>query len=486
MMHANIASLRTQMQIKHLTADSRQVQAGSLFFAYKGEAADGRAYIPQAIANGASAVIWEQSGFAWNADWDVPNQPVLDLKQEVGAIASEFYGLPSQSLWMIGVTGTNGKTTCTHWLAQAFAVLNRQSAVIGTLGNGLVGKLSTAINTTPDAIILHRLLAEFLAQKTEIVAMEVSSHGLDQGRVNGVNFDVAVFTNLTRDHLDYHGDMQAYGEAKKKLFTWNGLRVAVLNRDDAFGKQLATELSAQGKKVMTYGLNQDFIGTNDISVKSMQLSDVGMTLEVITPKGDATIHASVIGEFNAYNLLAVLAALLASDVALGDAVKALSLIQPVAGRMEQYGGGKYPLIVVDYAHTPDALEKVLKVLRSQMSPTSELICVFGCGGDRDQGKRPLMGKVATGLASRVIVTSDNPRNEPPARIISAILAGADDNATSIESRAAAIKYAIHQAKKGDVVLIAGKGHENYQEIAGVKHPFSDMQLAQEALQEIAA
>ena len=486
MMHANVASLKAQTKIKHLTADSRQVQAGSLFVAYKGDAADGRTYIPQAIANGASAVIWEQDGFAWNADWDLPNQAILGLKKEVGVIANEFYDAPSQSLWMIGVTGTNGKTTCTHWMAQAFAALNHQSAVIGTLGNGLVGKLSTTTNTTPDAIILHGLLAEFLAQKTEIVAMEVSSHGLDQGRVNGVNFDVAVFTNLTRDHLDYHGDMQAYADAKKKLFTWDGLKVAVLNRDDAFGKQLAKELSDQGKAVMTYGLNQDFAGANDIAVKSMQLSEVGMTLEVLTPEGEATIRASVIGEFNAYNLLAVLATLLVSDIALTDAVKALSAIRPVAGRMQQYGGGKYPLIVVDYAHTPDALEQVLKSLRAQLSPSSELICVFGCGGDRDQGKRPLMGKVAADLANRVIVTSDNPRNEPAASIVKAVLAGAGNNATSIESRAEAIKYAIHQAKKGDVVLIAGKGHEDYQEIAGVKYPFSDMQLAKETLQEIAA
>ena len=486
MMQANLTSLKAQAKITHLTADSRQVQAGSLFVAYKGDAVDGRAYIPQAIANGASAVIWEQEGFAWNADWHLPHQAVLNLKQEAGAIASQFYGEPSKNLWMIGVTGTNGKTTCTHWLAQAFTSLHRQSAVVGTLGNGLVGQLSTTNNTTPDAIILHGLLAEFLAKKTAVVAMEVSSHGLDQGRVNGVNFDIAVFTNLTRDHLDYHGDMQAYGNAKKKLFAWNGLKMAVINRDDAFGANLAAELSAQGKPVMTYGLNKDFAGANDIAVKNMQLSDDGITLEVLTPQGEATISAHVIGEFNAYNLLAVLATLLASDVALAEAVKAVSTIKPVAGRMQQYGGGQHPLIVVDYAHTPDALEQVLKSLRAQLTPSSELVCVFGCGGDRDQGKRSLMGKVAAGLASRVIVTSDNPRNEPPESIIQAVMAGAGNHATSIESRAEAIKYAIHHAKKGDVVLIAGKGHEDYQEIAGVKYPFSDMQVAQETLQEMAA
>jgi len=387
---------------------------------------------------------------------------------------------------MVGVTGTNGKTTCSHWLAQAFNALGRQSAVVGTLGNGLLNDLSKTSNTTPDSIVLHGLLADYLAQKVNVVAMEVSSHGLDQGRVNGVAFDIAVFTNLTRDHLDYHGDMQAYGDAKKKLFAWNGLKTAVLNRDDAFGADLAAKLAAQGKSVMTYGLNKDFLGKNDIAVNSMQLNDTGMRLDVTTPKGAATICANVIGQFNAYNLIAVLATLLASDIALVDAVKAISTIKPVAGRMQQCGGGNQPLIVVDYAHTPDALEQVLKSLSAQLAPNSQLICVFGCGGDRDKGKRPLMGKVSSSLASRVIVTSDNPRGESATSIIQAVMAGANQRMESIENRADAIKQAIKTAKKGDVVLIAGKGHEDYQEIAGVKYPFNDMQVAQEALREMAA
>ena len=485
-MQANLNSLKAQVNIGHMTADSRQVQAGSLFVAYKGDVTDGRAYISQAITSGASAVMWEKEGFAWNDDWKVPNQSVAGLKQSVGMLASEFYGKPSEQLWMVGVTGTNGKTTCSHWLAQAFNALGQQSAVVGTLGNGLLSSLSKTSNTTPDAIVLHGLLADYLAQKAKVVAMEVSSHGLDQGRVNGVAFDIAVFTNLTRDHLDYHGDMQAYGEAKKKLFAWDGLKTAVVNRDDAFGSKLAAELTVQGKPVMTYGLNKNFAGENDIAVKSMQLTDEGMRLDVTTPKGEATISANVIGQFNAYNLLAVLATLLASDVALADAVQALSNIKPVAGRMQQCGGGIHPLIVVDYAHTPDALEQVLKSLRAQLSPNAALICVFGCGGDRDQGKRSLMGKAASSLASCVIVTSDNPRSESPASIIQAVIAGAGLQAKSVENRAEAIKQAIKTAKKGDVVLIAGKGHEDYQEIAGVKYPFSDMQVAQEALQEISA
>jgi len=485
-MRANLASLKSQVNIAHMTADSRRVQTGSLFVAYKGDANDGRAYIAQAIASGASAVMWEQEGFTWNADWKVPNQPIRGLRQAVGDVASEFYGKPSDQLWMVGVTGTNGKTTCSHWLAQAFNALGRQSAVVGTLGNGLLNDLSKTSNTTPDSIVLHGLLADYLAQKVNVVAMEVSSHGLDQGRVNGVAFDIAVFTNLTRDHLDYHGDMQAYGDAKKKLFAWNGLKTAVLNRDDAFGADLAAKLAAQGKSVMTYGLNKDFLGKNDIAVNSMQLNDAGMRLDVTTPKGAATVCANVIGQFNAYNLIAVLATLLASDIALVDAVKAISTIKPVAGRMQQCGGGNQPLIVVDYAHTPDALEQVLKSLSAQLAPNSQLICVFGCGGDRDKGKRPLMGKVSSSLASRVIVTSDNPRGESATSIIQAVMAGANQRMESIENRADAIKQAIKTAKKGDVVLIAGKGHEDYQEIAGVKYPFNDMQVAQEALREMAA
>lgn len=485
-MRANLASLKSQVNIAHMTADSRRVQTGSLFVAYKGDANDGRAYIAQAIASGASAVMWEQEGFTWNADWKVPNQPIRGLRQAVGDVASEFYGKPSDQLWMVGVTGTNGKTTCSHWLAQAFNALGRQSAVVGTLGNGLLNDLSKTSNTTPDSIVLHGLLADYLAQKVNVVAMEVSSHGLDQGRVNGVAFDIAVFTNLTRDHLDYHGDMQAYGDAKAKLFAWNGLKTAVLNRDDAFGADLAAKLAAQGKSVMTYGLNKDFLGKNDIAVNSMQLNDTGMRLDVTTPKGAATICANVIGQFNAYNLIAVLATLLVSDIALVDAVKAISTIKPVAGRMQQCGGGNQPLIVVDYAHTPDALEQVLKSLSEQLAQDSQLICVFGCGGDRDKGKRPLMGKVSSSLASRVIVTSDNPRDESAASIIQAVMAGANQRMESIENRADAIKQAIKTAKKGDVVLIAGKGHEDYQEIAGVKYPFNDMQVAQEALREMAA
>ncbi len=469
----------------HMTADSRLVKAGSVFVAYKGEATDGREFIPQAIKNGAASVIWEQANFAWHDDWQVPNQAIVNLKQQIGQIASEFYGQPSQHLWMIGVTGTNGKTTCTHWLGQAFSFLNKKTALIGTLGNGILGTaLSETRNTTPDSILLHQMLADYLEQKASVVAMEVSSHGLDQGRVNGVAFDIAVFTNLSRDHLDYHGDMQAYATAKKKLFAWYGLKAAVVNRDDATGVEIANELKAQGKPVLTYGLEKTIANDTDISVKSLELTEQEMHLEVQTPFGDAVIKAGVVGRFNAYNLLAVFATLLASDVSLADAVKAVSTVKPVPGRMQQYGGAQKPLVVVDYAHTPDALEQVLKSLRAQTK--GQLICVFGCGGDRDSGKRPLMGEVASRLADKVIVTSDNPRGELPAAIIKDVMSGTKQNAISIENRAEAIGHAVKNAQVGDVVLLAGKGHESYQEIAGVKYPFSDIEMAQQFLKEHAA
>ena len=475
--------LTSGLPLTKLTADSRQVSAGSVFVAYAGEAKDGRDYIEQAVKQGASVVLWEQQNFAWDPSLKVANQGVANLKHKIGEIASEFYGLPSEKLWVIGVTGTNGKTTCSHWLAQAFSQLNQKVAVVGTLGNGILDAnmpLSATLNTTPDPILLHEMLAAYVQQEANVVAMEVSSHGLDQGRLNGVQFDVAVFTNLTRDHLDYHGDMATYAAAKKKLFDWKDLKHVVLNIDDAFGAQLAEELRVKNKAVMTYGLSSNA----DVYAEHLSMTERGITMQVNTPFGLTHLTAEVLGEFNAYNLLAVLTTLLVSDVSLQDAVDAVSKVKPVAGRMQQYGGGKMPLVVIDYAHTPDALAQVLKSLRPQTK--GELTCVFGCGGDRDQGKRPLMAKVSSDLADHVVITSDNPRNESPALIIEAVVSGAGSNAKVIEDRAQAIVLSIKQARAGDVVLVAGKGHENYQEIAGVKYPFSDADVVKSALEEMAA
>ena len=468
--------MNSGIQFEGLTADSRRVKGGMLFLAYPGEHADGRQFIAQAIEQGASAIAWEGDGFAWNPAWQVPNFAISGLREQAGAIASEFYNQPSKALWMIGVTGTNGKTSCSHWLAQVLTQLGHKTAVVGTLGNGFVGSLTEAVNTTPDPILLHGMLADLLIEGGAGVAMDVSSHGLQHGRVNGVHFDVAVFTNLTRDHLDYHGDMATYGAAKRKLFEWNDLGCSVLNTDDLLGAEIAIDLKKQGKRVLTYGFE-----LGDVRGSALQLTEAGLKMNVDTPLGCAKVQAGLLGRFNAYNLLAVLAALLASNVKLTEAVQMLETLEPVAGRMQRLGGNHLPLVVIDYAHTPDALEKVLIALREQTK--GNLICVFGCGGNRDRGKRVLMGEVVNSLADLSIVTSDNPRNEEPMEIISAIIANMSGEYQVLEDRAQAIVQAIKLAKAGDVVLIAGKGHEDYQEIKGVKYPFSDKAVAQEALQK---
>lgn len=464
--------------ITAITSDSRKVASGSLFLAYPGEHTDGRQFIAQAVAQGAAAVLWEKPGFEWNPQWQVPNLPVENLRTQAGYIADEFYQHPSQNLWVIGVTGTNGKTSCSHWMAQALSQLGRKTAIVGTLGNGFPGALSAAINTTPDPIQLHGMLADYRRQSAAAIAMEVSSHGLEQGRVNGVHFDVAVFTNLSRDHLDYHGDMESYGAAKKKLFAWNGISCAVINIDEDFGRDIAADLKKQGKRVLTYGLESGDVRGSDLRFEGQTL-----TMRVNTPFGGSLLHANVAGRFNAYNLLAVLASLLVSDIALEQAVNALGRITPVAGRMQQLGGGAQPLAVIDYAHTPDALEKVLAALREQAAtnPGARLLCVFGCGGGRDPGKRPLMGEIAARLADVAIVTSDNPRNENPSDIIAAVTSGMRGDYLVEPDRAAAIALAIKQARPGDIVLVAGKGHEDYQEIAGVKHVFSDYETVKQVL-----
>lgn len=462
---------------QRLVSDSRQVRPGDAFVAYRGEGSDGRGFIAQALAAGASAVLWEREGFDWPEAWHVPNLGVPHLREQVGPIASDFFGEPCEKLWMIGVTGTNGKTSCSHWLAQTMSTLGRKTAVIGTLGNGFPGAMADAVNTTPDPILLHGMLADYLKCSAQAVAMEVSSHGLAQGRVNGMKFDVAVLTNLSRDHLDYHGDMQAYATAKQSLFVCPELKCAVLNLDDVFGAQLVAQLADRGMRVITYGFAKaDVCGSN------MQLGAEGVTLDVTAAGEVARLSAHVLGRFNAYNLLAALSVLLASEITLQDAVAALAQVQPVAGRMQRMGGGELPLVVVDYAHTPDALEKVLASLREQSH--GRLICVFGCGGNRDQGKRPLMGKAVASMADFAVVTSDNPRYENARTIIEDIVAGMAGDYHIEEDRAAAIDLALRQAEKGDVVLIAGKGHETYQEIGNQKLPFNDTEVAARVLADM--
>jgi UDP-N-acetylmuramoyl-L-alanyl-D-glutamate--2,6-diaminopimelate ligase len=483
---------------EHLAVDSRTVKPGDTFLAYPGEKADGRKFIPQAIERGARAVVWERDGFAWDPQWKTPNLPVSDLKSRAGFIADYLYDHPSQKLWLIGVTGTNGKTSCSHWIVQAMAALDRKAAVIGTLGAGFPGEMEFSANTTPDSVLLQAKIANFLRRGAECVAMEVSSHGIVQGRINGATFAVAMLTNLSRDHLDYHGNMEVYAAAKARLFHWSGLKYAVLNLDDVFGMQLLHDLEGTGIGMIGYGFTDTAIAPPNprsfrrVWGRNLRASMAGLEFDIEFEAECLKFKTEVLGSFNASNLLGVLATLLASGIAFPEAVRALQKVQPVAGRMQQIGGeGDEPLIVVDYAHTPDALEKVLTTLREAVDAgfpggkpetgSGRLVCVFGCGGERDQGKRPLMGEVATRLADEAIITSDNPRSEDPDSIIRDIAVGAAANHRIEKDRTGAIHRAIQGAHKGDVILIAGKGHETWQEAGGKKFPFSDAEVARRAL-----
>jgi len=494
------------VRIANLVTDSRAVTPGDTFLAYRGEKSDGRKFIPQAIAAGANAVLWDRRGFAWNSAWRLPNLPVARLRAKAGIIADHVYGHPSQKLWLIGITGTNGKTSCSHWLAQAMTALGRKTAIIGTLGIGFPGELGLTANTTPDAVLLQHKLADFLRLGARAAAMEVSSHGIVQERINGTTFAVALLTNLSRDHLDYHGSMEAYAAAKARLFHWPGLKYAILNLDDPFGDSVAQRIEGAGIEIIGYGFTALPARTSHSGTphsgnfrvmrgRNLKSSFQGMTFSIEFESEHFEFKTGVIGRFNASNLLGVLATLVASGVRLADAIQAVQELRPVAGRMEQIGGGDLPLIMVDYAHTPDALEKVLTTAREILHSGSnaaepragpekrsaELICVFGCGGERDHGKRPLMGAVATRLADEVIITSDNPRGENRSTIIGEIAEGAGPNHHIEEDRAAAIFRAIQGAGKNDVIVIAGKGHEAYQEIDGQKLPFSDRDVARRAL-----
>jgi UDP-N-acetylmuramoyl-L-alanyl-D-glutamate--2,6-diaminopimelate ligase len=462
--------------IEALASDSRRCAPGVAFFAYPGEAADGRAHIADAIGRGAAAVLWEEADFGWRDEWRVPNIAVPGLKQRAGNIAHEFYGRPSESLWVCGVTGTNGKTSCSQWIAAALGAHGAKTGVIGTLGAGFPGALTEVVNTTPDALETHRILRAFRLQGAKGVAMEVSSHGLVQGRVNGVAFDCALFTNLSHDHLDYHGSMQAYAEAKVKLFDTPGLAAAVINLDDIVGVRLAQRLEGRDIRLIGYSLSGARDGVEFLCATRVAAGQ----MDIESSWGRTTAKVNQLGRFNMANALGVLGCLLAYGLDLKEAASLLSNLPPVPGRMEQVGD--QPLVVVDYAHTPDALEKVLQALRPIAAQRGgKLVAVFGAGGERDAAKRPVMGAVVARLTDRAVVTSDNPRSEDPAKIIEAICRGISATPEVEPDRARAIELAIAQASPEDVILIAGKGHENYQEIKAKRYPFSDVAVARVAL-----
>ncbi len=458
--------------------DSRQVVPGDLFVAYRGALADGRRYIGDAIARGAVAVLWEAGDdFVWNPEWRVANFSACGLRPLCGPLAHVVFGQPSERLSLIAVTGTNGKTTISQWLGRAHP---RRCAIIGTLGAGFIDALQETGFTTPEATTLTRYLRRFADDEAQACALETSSIGIEEGRMDGARVDVAIFTNLTRDHLDYHGTMEAYAEAKARLFRWPRLRLAVINLDDPFGAELAARTTAS--KVLCY-TQRDCPDERPGVIRAEAIEETlsGMRFRLCTPNGRAMVETGLLGRYNISNLLAVAAVLVDAGLTPAETAERLAGLMPPPGRLEKVGGHNEPVIAVDYAHTPDALENALKALRGLADTRGAgLTVIFGCGGDRDRGKRPLMGEIAVRLADRVVLTSDNPRSEQPEAILDEIRRGAPD-ASVIVDRGEAIRRTVLAAHPAEVILLAGKGHEPYQEIAGVRRPFSDVEEARAAL-----
>lgn len=478
-----------------LTSDSREIQAGDAFFAFPIVAGkgDGRAFIQNAIERGAAAIVYEESSELVHADISVPHFAVKDLIRFVGAIACAWYDNPAQNMLSVAVTGTNGKTSCSQWIAKALSLHAQPCAVIGTLGvgtyrDGVIANLQETGFTTPDAIQLQRRLAGLKANGAAALAIEASSIGLHQGRLNALHFDVALFTNLTRDHLDYHETMEAYATAKEALFNWPGLQNAVINADDEFGLELLQRLANTNKalQLLAYSIDTK-IDAKIPCLRASQLktTHTGTQFYLESPYGNGTVKTQTIGRFNVSNILGVLGVLLVRGISWERAIITIEKLTSVQGRMQQLGTAGQAMVVVDYAHTPDALEKTLQTLQQvAQDRQGNLWCVFGCGGDRDPGKRPQMGKIAQ-MAQQVVVTSDNPRTEDPDKIIQDIVQGMSGTPHAIADRASAILYAVKHAQVNDVILIAGKGHETYQEINGKKWPFSDEEHAMLALATVA-
>ncbi len=473
------------LPVPDISLDARELEAGGMFLACAGHSGHGLDYLEQARQAGARVVAWEPvAGLTAPESDELKCFPVPGLREQLGDLADRFFRQPSSRLSVSGVTGTNGKTSCAWLLASALQRLGINAAMIGTIGWGVPGQLHGVELTTPDVITVHRQLAQMVAWGASHVVMEVSSHALDQGRVDSVQFANALFTNLSRDHLDYHGDMASYGEAKKRLFTRPGLKMAAVNVDDEFGLGLFRSLDvAMHRVAVATRVRPELQEGRWLQAADIQTRDTGLVLGLRSSWGDATLESPLIGDFNVANLMLVLAVLLEEGIELDTAVSALGQVLAPPGRMQALShGGSAPMVIVDFAHTPDALEKALSSARAHCG--GELWCVFGAGGDRDRGKRPLMGQVAARLADRLVITSDNPRNEDPEAIIADIRDGVGDHKQVIElsDRAEAIKHSIAAAGSEDVVLIAGKGHEQYQQIGSLRKPFSDQACAAAALE----
>lgn len=465
-----------EINIESLSQSAEEAAPGGLYLALAGSRFHGLDFLDEAVARGAVAVAWEptpgRSAPAWPAG--VVGIAVPGLRQLAGSIADHFYGAPSASMKVAGVTGTNGKTSVTFLVAQALEHLSERCGVMGTLGSGRPGSLQASSLTTPDAVTLHRKLAGLLAQDVRHVAIEVSSHALVQGRINAVRFSCAAFTNLSRDHLDYHGDIENYGEAKSTLFTRHLRGTAVINAADPYGRRIVGRLPAGTRRILVNADEPETGQGEFLQASDLEARPAGLSFLVSGSFGEARLDSRLVGDFNASNLLLSLAILLSWGRGFHESLDALAKVKAPAGRMETFAGDRGPLVIVDYAHTPDALEKVLRAARAHAS--RKLIVVFGCGGERDRGKRPLMGSIAMALADRVVVTDDNPRAEDPDAIVAEILAGVSGEADVERDRAAAIAMAIAEAGSGDVVVIAGKGHETYQTTGQGRQPFSDREV----------
>jgi len=482
---ADVPANLARLSVAGVATDSRAVRPGNVFFAIRGENRHGLEFLDAIESVGAAAIVWEPpyDGPMPAIERRVPLLAVPELRRKLGPILSRFYGEPSRQLRVVGVTGTDGKTSCAHFIAQALSDARfGPCGILGTLGAGVYGRTEPSLHTTPDPLAVQSWLAGLVADGRRYAAMEVSSHALDQGRVNGVEFAVAVLTNLTRDHLDYHGSVESYAAAKRRLFLEHRPGWTVLNLDDAFGRRVAGDLRDQ-ETVIGYGLGQkpDRMA-RFVWGEELELTSSGLRMGVRSSWGNSQLRVGLLGRFNASNVLATVATLLALGLPFAEALERAGRSITVPGRMERLNDGfGQPLVVVDYAHTPHALEQVLSALREHGG--NRLWCVFGCGGDRDPGKRPLMGAIAERLADRVIVTDDNPRTEDPNRIVHDILAGVQrtEAVTVVRDRRVAIARALADAAPDDIVLIAGKGHENYQIIGTERLPFSDHAVVRQCL-----
>jgi UDP-N-acetylmuramoyl-L-alanyl-D-glutamate--2,6-diaminopimelate ligase len=466
--------------ITGMSVDSRALKKGDAFIALKGATHHGLTFASNAQGAGASAILFEPPA---PNDFVATNNTIAveGLQRKLGVLANRFFAAPSENLDMFGVTGTNGKTSTVQLIAQAMSLVGKKAGTIGTLGVGLYGELVEGERTTPDVVAVHAALNAMREKGADAVAMEVSSHALEQGRVDAIAFDVAVFTNLTRDHLDYHGSMEAYAAAKAKLFSWPTLKAIVINCDDAFGAELFHSNATASTKI---GFSSRENTAANLHAKNISLSANGIGFDLHYAGEVKRVQSPLLGRFNVDNLLAVGGSLLAMQWTLENIAAVLPKLSPVDGRMSRVGGENgLPLVVVDYAHTPDALQQALGNLR--LHTGKKLICVFGCGGDRDQGKRPLMGAIAEQAADLVIVTDDNPRSENGDTIVDQIKAGfaKPEAITIVRDRSKAIADAIAHAGADDVVLIAGKGHEAYQEVNGIKTPFDDLAQALACLEK---